>query len=237
MGGVKHSLAAVLAGVAVLITGSVHATAPATTIYATQSGKPAFDGDDFGGNPFASAFIAALGEDAGDDRATLVETTMAQSGGEQQPDLGQAAGGLELVPKGRAVALVIAFADYGDASDGFGSLPGAAFDATRVRAALSRAGYRAKLAVVANREDYLARVARFARDARRADGAVLYTTGHGMEVAGETWLIPPGFDASDRVTPLGERAIRVSSLRGWLGARTSNLIAYAGCRDNPMGLD
>ena len=237
MGGLRHSIALVLAGVAALIAEPAYATAPAITIYATQSGKPAFDGDDFGGNPFASALIAALGGLSGDDRATLVETTMAQSGGEQQPDLSQAAGGLELAPKGRAVALVIVFADYGDASDGFGSLPGAAFDATRVRSALLRAGYRAKLAVVASREDYLARVAQFARDTRRVDGAVLYTTGHGMEVAGETWLIPPGFDASDRVTPLGERAIRVSSLRGWLGARKSNLLVYSGCRDNPMGLD
>ena len=237
MVGISRTICAMLASVVAFAAVTAQAAQAPIAIYATQSGKPAFDGDDFGGNPFASAFITALGEGVGDDRATLVETTLALAGGEQQPDLAQAATGLDLAPKNRAMALVIVFADYGDASDGFGSLPGAAFDATRVRAALSRAGYRAKLAVVANREDYLTRVARFARDTRKADGAVLYTTGHGMEIAGETWLIPPGFDASDRVTPLAARAIQVRSLRESLGARESNLIAYAGCRDNPVGLE
>ena len=237
MGWVARTIALALAGFAALAPVAVRATPPPTVIFATQPGKPAFDGDDFGGNPFASAFIAALGEGVGDDRATLTEMTLALSGGEQQPDLTSASGGLELGAAARAIALVIVFADYGDSSDGFGSLPGAAFDAVRVRSALALAGYRAKLAVVADRKAYLMRVAKFARETRRADRALLYTTGHGMGVAGKTWLLPPGFDAADRASSLAPRSIGVDTLGSLLHARKSNLIVYAGCRDNPMKLD
>jgi len=35
-------------------------TAPVEVVFATQPGEPAYDNDPFGGNPFASAFIAAI---------------------------------------------------------------------------------------------------------------------------------------------------------------------------------
>lgn len=214
------------------------AAAPAATlVYATQPGKAAFDGDPSGGNPFATAFIQALGEGGGDARATLVERTLKNSGGGQSPDLAGAPAKLGLVPDGagKAIALVIVFADYGD-DQGLPSLPGAAFDAARVRAALGRAGYDASLAVVSSRAEYLERLAAFAKQSAGADEALLYTTGHGMEAGGNVWLIPPEFDPADSLGPLEPRAIRVGGLAGKLTARRRNHVFYAGCRDNPLGL-
>lgn len=217
---------------------TTHAQTPASTVtvFATQPGKPALDGDPFGGNPFATAVIAALGEGRGDDRATLTERTQLNSAGQQRPDLTLVRSGFDLEPSGKAVALVLVFADYGNADDGWASLPGAAFDAARVRAALAVAGYDAKLAIVPNRGAYLARVEAFSRIARDADAALLYTTGHGFEVQGRTYLVPPGFDATDRTSPLPGRTVPLDELRARLGAKDRNLLLYAGCRDNPLNL-
>ncbi|MCA1661325.1 MAG: caspase family protein [Novosphingobium sp.] len=217
-------------------TATAAAPAVGRILYATQPGKPAFDGDDFGGNPFATAFVEALAAGEGDDRESLIERTLASSSGEQRPDLEVAAGTLDLAPRGRAVALVMVFADYGG-SQGLGSLPGAAFDAARVHRAARRAGYDARFAVVASREEYLARLARFSRKSGGADRALLYTTGHGMEVGGVTWLIPPEFDPEALEASWPERALRVAGLGDALRARKSNLVVYAGCRDNPLGLE
>ena len=225
---------ALIAALTVFFAAPLAAAPPATLVYATQGGTPAFDGDPSGGNPFATAFIQALGEGAGDDRATLTERTLANSGGGQRPDLGGAPAMLELRPSGTAVALVIVFADYGD-DQGLASLPGAAFDAARVSAALKRAGYDAALAVVDSRAEYLDRLAAFARHSGTADEALLYTTGHGMEAGGTVWLIPPEFDPNDRAVALEPRAIRVAGLGGQLAAKKRNQVFYAGCRDNPLG--
>jgi len=228
MGRVKAS--ALLATLAALLATPLAAQAPpATLLYATQGGTPAFDGDPSGGNPFATAFIEALGQGAGDDRATLTN-----SGGGQRPDLAGAPAALDLKPSGKAIALVIVFADYGD-DQGLSSLPGAAFDAARVSAALKRAGYDASLAIVGSRAEYLDRLVQFNRQSGTADEALLYTTGHGMEAGGNVWMIPPEFDPADQSSALEPRAIRVAGLGGELKAGRRNQVFYAGCRDNPLG--
>lgn len=215
---------------------SAQTAAKPLTLFATQPGTPALDGDPYGGNPFATAVIAALGEGTGDDRATLIERTQLGSGGKQRPDLALAASGVDLEPSGKAVALVLVFSDYGNADDGWGSLPGAAFDAARVRAALSVAGYDAQLAIVTNRGEYLARADAFAQAAKAADTALLYTTGHGFEVGGKTYLVPPGFDATDLTSPLAPRTVPLDEVAARLGGKGRNLLLYAGCRDNPLNL-
>lgn len=226
---------ALLAALALLPIAPLAAQAPtATLLQATQGGTPAFDGDASGGNPFATAFIEALGQGRGDDRTTLTERTMANSGGGQRPDLSGAPATLDLAPAGKAVALVMVFADYGD-DQGLASLPGAAFDAARVSAALRRAGYDASLAVVSSRAEYLDRLSQFARQSAGADDALLYTTGHGMEAGGNIWMIPPEFDPNDRTSALEPRAVRVGGLGASLKAKRRNQVFYAGCRDNPLG--
>lgn len=208
---------------------------PATLVYAAQPGRQAFDGDAHGGNPFATAVVASLSRGKGDDRTEIVEATLANSGGGQRPQTPSTP--LELAPQGQAIALIIVFADYGDDADGLASLPGAAFDAARVHRAAQRAGYRATFAVVTNRADYLDSLARFYSASRRADVALLYTTGHGFGVRGSSWIIPPDFPVTAPGANWRERAIEVESLGAGLRARRANIVAYAGCRDNPLGLD
>ncbi|MHA7819260.1 MAG: caspase family protein [Erythrobacter sp.] len=210
------------------------AAADTATIYATQSGLPAYDADPYGGNPFASALIAALGRSEGETVDTLFAETIANSGGLQFPDLAQAGESLRVspAPGEAASAMVIVFADYGD-EKGLVSLPGAAFDAIRVGRALANAGYEVRTLVAADAATYRDAVSRFARDADEADRALLYTTGHGVEVEGKLWLIPP--EAEDEADMLAA-SIPMAEVGRLFDGPGERLLLYAGCRDNPMQL-
>lgn len=228
------ALAAALLGAAPALAAPEH-----VTIYATQPGLPAYDRDDLGGNPFASAVIETLAAAPPRLEAatrSLTERTLFHSGGKQSPAFAGPQKGAGLNPTdGGSVALVLVFSDYqGDAV--LPSLPGAAFDADRVQRALAKAGYASQITVARSQAEYLAALAGFGRRSAGARQALLYTTGHGMEVGGEVWVVPPGFDATDLVTPLATRTIKLSSLHGALRATERNLVLYAGCRDNPLGL-
>lgn len=210
---------------------AVPATADTGTIYATQSGLPAYDSDTYGGNPFASALIAALRYDAGDPFEKLVADTITNSGGMQFPDLSRVGEGMSLAPADgeTALALVIVFADYGD-EDGLVSLPGAAFDAMRVGRALAEAGYEVRTVVAVDAAGYREEVSAFAREADGADRALLYTTGHGVEVGGTIWLIPPEAEsAGDMLTA----SIPMTEIETRFDGPGKRLLLYAGCRDNP----
>lgn len=213
----------------------VTASAEPGTIYAAQPGLPAYDFDPFGGNPFASAVIAALENPDLPFEDVLVTETIANSDGLQSPDLSQIGEGAGLVPAPdeEAMALVIVFADYGD-EQGLISLPGAAFDAYRVAATLEQAGYGVAVKVARDGASYMASLTEFSRAADKADRALVYTTGHGVEVGGTVYLVPPEAESAPNML---DGALSLPDIRkvfdNGSGAR---LLLYAGCRDNPLGL-
>jgi len=208
--------------------------APVHTIYATQPGGYAYDADAFGGNPFASALIWALGHPGPGQVERLEARTGEYSGGYQVADglAVPAEVGLNPAPGEAAVALVVVFSDYGD-QEGLASLPGAAFDAARIAAALEAAGYATRMVIARDARGYRAELAGFAERSRGAERALLYTTGHGTEPAGgPPSMLPPDLD---RVPdpPLSE-AIALDEVGRALRARKVNLLLYAGCRERGL---
>ena len=210
------------------------AQADTTTIYATQSGFPAYDRDPFGGNPFASAVIAALADPDADPADTLIEQTVANSGGQQFPVIDELAPGTRLAPRDGEVAraLVVVFADYGDDAI-LPSLPGATFDAHRVAEALAEAGYEVEVTVAHDAAGYLGALDAFAHAADEADRALVYTTGHGVEIDGTIYLIPP---EAERASDILAATLTLPDIRARLDGPGERLLLYAGCRDNPLEL-
>ena len=232
----RFALAPLVTALGLLMGAGWSASAAAETpiILATQPGLPAYDRDAFGGNPFATALIAALADPAVDGLATLAEQTVRHSDALQHADFGGAGEDARLVPEPgeAALALVIVFADYGD-YDGLESLPGVAFDAHRVADALAGAGYGVTTLIARDAGEYLAALDAFARTADEADRALVYTTGHGVEVDGTLYLIPP---EAERAPAMLAAALRLEDIRARLDGPGARLLLYAGCRDNPLGL-
>jgi hypothetical protein len=67
-----------------------------------------------------------------------------------------------------------------------------------------------------------------------SDAAVIYTTGHGVEVGGIVYLIPGDYPLTQGDNALGQRALPLTEISGSLKAKQVNLLFYAGCRDNPF---
>lgn len=202
------------------------------TVYGTQQGALAYDADPFGGNPFASAVIAALADPAEDTPYALEVNTGELSGGYQIADA-SGLGDLRLrkAEGEQAVALVVVFADYGDI-EGLPSLPGAAFDAVRVADALMAAGYLVTMAVPRTAAEYRNEVQEFGKTTVSSDRALIYTTGHGISPDGYTFLLPPDIDALANPGP-GD-AIGLDEVGQNLNARATNLLLFAGSREDLM---
>jgi hypothetical protein len=225
------ALAAVLA---VAGSGAAPAAAQLRTIYATESGEPAGDFDRRGGNPFASALITALEQPEDNLREQLAYDTLTFSDGRQAPETHAIDGATRLAPAEgeQAVALVLVFADYGD-EEGLVSLPGAAFDAYRVGRALSDVGYDVRTVIAADAQGFGDALDAFALEAEGADRSLLYTTGHGVEVDGAIYILPP---EAERSTNMLDRAIPLADVKQVMKGEGNRLLIYAGCRDNPLGL-
>ena len=217
---------------AILALVSAPALAEPATIYGTRQGSVAYDADPYGGNPFASAVIAALAE-PGEDGAYAIEVNTGElSGGYQIADASAlGTGGLRPADGEDAVALVVVFADYGDIA-GLPSLPGAAFDAVRVADALRGAGYVVAVAVPRTAADYRAAVQEFGAASASYERALIYTTGHGISPDGLGFLLPPDIDALANPGP-GD-AIGLDEVGQGLKATGTNLLLYAGCREDLM---
>ena len=211
---------------------SAPALAQPVTIYGTQQGSVAYDADPNGGNPFASAVIAAL-RDPGEDGAYAIEVNTGElSGGYQIAEAGGLGeSGLRPREGEDAVALVVVFADYGDIA-GLPSLPGAAFDAVRVADALRGAGYVVAMAVPRTAAEYRSAVQEFGAASTNYDRALIYTTGHGISPDGHGFLLPPDIDALANPGP-GD-AIGLDEVGQALRATGTNLLLYAGCREDLM---
>jgi hypothetical protein len=223
-----------------LLTALTAASPPPVTIHATQPGLQTRDSASDGGNPFASAFIELLARPELDLPAfagELAARTERLSDGFQRPDLPVDIGGSNVRP-GRAargerrVALVLVLSDY---RFGLASLPGAQHDAIRVAEALRRAGFDTRLVLDPEREQVEPILAGFAAQSAEADIALIYTTGHGIEVDGVGYLLNRDFPALLGHHGLATYAVPLARIAGSAQARTANLLFYAGCRDDPFG--
>ena len=132
---------------------------------------------------------------------------------------------------GRRVALVIGNSAYRNA----GTLNNPRHDADVIAASLRAIGFDSvTVANDATREKLNDALRVFAREAEKADWAVVYYSGHGMEVNGTNYLIP--VDA--RIATDRDAAAEAVSLDRVMaaadGARKLKLIVLDACRNNPF---
>jgi tetratricopeptide (TPR) repeat protein len=133
--------------------------------------------------------------------------------------------------QGRRVALVIGNARYKNV----GALSNPQRDAEAVAASLRAIGFETvTLANDATREKLIDALRTFANEAEKADWAMVYYAGHGIEVSGMNYLIPVDAKlAADRdvqfeAVPLEQVMVSVE------GAKKLKLILLDACRDNPF---
>jgi uncharacterized caspase-like protein len=208
--------------------------------HATTSGQQALDRDEKGGNPFASALIESLDQPSlriSDLKASLERLTLAYSRGHQRAGLPLAVDldARSLEPQTtdqRRVALVLVVSDYRRA--GLPSLAGARFDADRIARALVRSGFATETVIDLDRPAMLAKLDAFASLSQLKDVAVIYTTGHGVEVDGTVHLLPGDYPVEKKNHGLRQHAVDLPRIATAARASSLNLVFYGGCRDNPL---
>ena len=74
----------------------------------------------------------------------------------------------------------------------------------------------------------------FGARSKNHDAAVIYTTGHGLEVGGTVFLVPGDYPIGERNTALASHALPLPEIAEAAQAKEINLVFYGGCRDNPF---
>jgi Caspase domain len=230
--------------VLVIILVSVFVVVPARAetfvFHASQSGKQTLDQGEEGGNPFASALVEILTRPSvklSSFPTDLQQLTLAKSEGFQSPDIPTSVKppNWSLVPakSGESrIALVMVVSHY--ARSGARTLPGAKYDAERIASALLRAGFVTELALNLDLAPMREKLATFAMRSKQYDVAAIYTTGHGSEVGGVTYLLPGDYPVRERNNALVVHALPLREIARSAHARFINLVFYGGCRDNPF---
>lgn len=128
------------------------------------------------------------------------------------------------------VALVIGNGGYQHAP----ALPNPPNDAADVATSLERLHFTVHRVIDGSYDDMRRALLTFGHEARRADIAIVFYAGHGMEISGENWLIP--VDAVLKAdTDIEQEAISLRSVTiDVSGAAKLGLVILDACRDNPF---
>lgn len=133
--------------------------------------------------------------------------------------------------QGRRVALVIGNSAYKNVS----ALANPQKDAAVIAASLRNIGFETvALASDASREKLIEALRAFAEEAEKADWAIVYYAGHGIEVNGVNYLIPVDAalkvdrDVQFETVPLDQVMASVE------GAKKLRIVMLDACRDNPF---
>jgi tetratricopeptide (TPR) repeat protein len=172
-----------------------------------------------------SDYLAMLAVDTGED----IEALRAKAQ-ERLAALGPLQG-QGLTQTGRRVALIVGNGAYRNVPP----LPGPARDAALIATSLRRVGFQTVTLVNdLGLEPLVAALRAFAAEAATADWAVIYFSGHGLEIDGRNVLIP--IDArleSDRDVELETVSLQ-QLLQAVEGARKLRLVLLDASRDNPF---
>jgi hypothetical protein len=132
----------------------------------------------------------------------------------------------------KRVALVIGNSNYVRA----GKLANPVNDATKVSKALRHFGFEVILGVDLDRRAFEGKVRSFSRALARADTAVLYYAGHGLQVAGHNYLIPADAGLKSE-RDLDFEAIGLDFVLKQMEVDREgkiNIVFLDACRDNPL---
>jgi hypothetical protein len=106
-------------------------------------------------------------------------------------------------------------------------------DATDIAAALKRSGFDVALETNLDQSAMREAVIRFAREAREADVALFYYSGHALQFAGVNYLVPVDAIVHDEVD-LKRMARADEILADLQQARNLRIMVLDACRDNPF---
>jgi len=209
-------------------------------VFATRSGGTTIDQDAFGGNPFATSLIQLTSDSPFPFRQfprRLRALTVDASQGHQLPQWSNWPEKVSWTfqprpsaPQERRCALVLVVSDYSRA--GLAPLAGAAIDERRISAMLATNDFSVVQGVAPSRESLLAALADFGRLARKHDAAVIYCTGHGVELDSGVHLLPGDYPVKRGFSRglLRTRAVSVDRIATACRASKVNLVFFAGCR-------
>jgi hypothetical protein len=134
----------------------------------------------------------------------------------------------------KRVALIIGATSYREV----GSLPQATMDARIIHDALTQLGGFSHLPPVLvdpTKAELEAALKSFALEARNADVAVFYFSGHGMQHEDDNWLIPVDASLQNETDVLYE-GVRLSTLHQSMRQAKLRIIILDACRNNPFAL-
>ncbi|WP_315765178.1 MULTISPECIES: caspase family protein [unclassified Bradyrhizobium] len=160
---------------------------------------------------------------------TVVATADVAEPAVDQKAIAQKAGATGVSEK--RVALVIGNSKYRSVP----ALPNPDGDAAAIADALRAVGFQdVRLVNDATRDGLVDALKSFASAADSADWAVIYYAGHGLEMAGENYLVPVDAKlATDRDVPL--ETVALDQMMGATeGARKLHLVILDACRNNPF---
>jgi branched-chain amino acid transport system substrate-binding protein len=128
------------------------------------------------------------------------------------------------------VALVVGNSEYAHAP----RLANPSADAEAIAGALSRIGFAVQQQRDLSVDGLRQALRRFAADAAKADVALVYYAGHGIEVSGSNYLIPVDASLSSDLDIDYELVPVDLVMRSIAGARTLRIVLLDACRDNPF---
>lgn len=211
------------------------------SIFATTSGAVAFDSDGgIWGNPFATSLIEIVGRlpmTAEKIGSELKRLTSERTNYRQIPECPKSLSQFEINPcalNQRCIALILIYSDYDETC--FNPLPGALHDAARISSALIKQGFSVQVEGNPVRSVYSSVIDEFAYRSKSVEVAFVYSTGHGMEVDGQVYLIPSDYTSKNGMSDLLSRSIRLDDLGACARASECNLTFFGGCRSNPFNL-
>jgi hypothetical protein len=130
----------------------------------------------------------------------------------------------------RRVALVIGNGAYSEAA----RLANPANDASAMAAVLQRLGFSTTVAVDVDRSAIIAAIDAFSGSLDSADIAFLYYAGHGIQIAGQNFLLPIDVDVSSERT-LRYSALDIAEIVAEMELRAKvAIVVLDACRDNPF---
>ena len=132
---------------------------------------------------------------------------------------------------GRRVALVIGNSAYAAVP----ALKNPPMDARAIADTLTKLGFeKVTLKLDLDRQSLWTALSEFARESSRADWAVIYFAGHGIEVDGQNYLIPTDATLESDNQVLFETVPLDNVVEATAGARKFRLVILDACRNNPF---
>src|SRR5690348_10059033 len=128
------------------------------------------------------------------------------------------------------VALVIGNSAYINVP----ALPNPANDAADVSQSLQRLGFNVTTVTDAKFDAFRQALIEFGRAARGADMAVVFFAGHGVEIAGENWLLPVDVEMKNDLDADTEALGLRSAMQAVSNAKLFGLVVLDACRNNPF---